>query len=285
MLVCNVANVEWSSHLFTAVIKACGSLSAIGVGRNVHCHVMVCGYGSDSFVQAALVSFYAKCNELGVARRVFDGMSERNLVAWNAMISGYEQNGVAEEGVRLFCEMRDSGVEFDSATVVSVLSACSQVGALGLGRWVHEYIGCNGLDVNSTVATSLINMYGKCGDVNKAREVFDSLSQQNVITWTAMISSYGMHGYGNEAMDVFRLMKLCGPSPNSVTFIAVLSACAHAGLVSEGKLAYASMSRDYGITPKMEHHVSMVDMLGRAGLLNEAYQHIQDMGPVKPGPA
>ncbi|KAI3728033.1 hypothetical protein L6452_16660 [Arctium lappa] len=282
MLLCNA---PWSNHAFTAVIKACANLSALGLGKIVHCHVLVSGYGLDSFVQAAFVSFYAKCNELGVARKVFDEMPHRTLVAWNSMISGYEQYGLAEEAIRLFSRMRDSGVEFDSVTLVSVLSACSQFGALGLGRWIHDYIDRNNFHVNTTIATSLINMYGRCGDVIKAREVFDSLKQQNVITWTAMISSYGMHGYGRETLEIFRVMKLHGPSPNRVTFIAVLSACAHSGLVSEGRLAYASMIQDYGIVPEMEHHVSMVDMLGRAGLLNEAYQHIQDMNCVEPGAA
>ncbi|KAI3787181.1 hypothetical protein L1987_41452 [Smallanthus sonchifolius] len=279
MLVCNA---ECSSHALTAVIKACANLSALGIGKNVHCHVLVCGYGSDLFVQAALVSFYAKCNELGGARKVFDEMPQKTLVAWNSMISGYEQNGLAEEAIRLFSSMRDSGIEFDSVTMASLLSSCSQLGALGLGQWIHEYINRNDLHVNTTIGTSFINMYGRCGDVVKAREVFESLNQQNVITWTAMISAYGRHGYGREAIEVFHLMKLHGPSPNSVTFIAVLSACAHAGLVSEGQLAYDSMIQDYQTVPKMEHHVSMVDMLGRAGLLHEAYQHIQDMNPIKP---
>lgn len=275
-------NVDCSNHALTAVIKACASLSNLGTGKNVHCHVVVCGYELDLFVQAALVSFYAKCNELRVARNVFDKMPERTLVAWNSMISGYEQNGLAEEAIGLFYCMRDSGVEFDLVTMASVLSACSQLGALGLGQWIHEYIDRNGLYVNATIGTSLINMYGRCGDVIKAREVFESLNQQNVITWTAMISAYGMHGYGKEAMEIFHHMKLHGPSPNSVTFIAVLSACAHAGLVSEGRLAYTSMIQNFQISPRIEHHVSMVDMLGRAGLLNDAYQHIQDMNPIKP---
>ncbi|KAK9076060.1 hypothetical protein SSX86_004393 [Deinandra increscens subsp. villosa] len=281
MLLCNAITGS-SNHAFTSVIKACANLSALGIGKNVHCHVLVCGYGSDLFVQAALVSFYAKCNELGVARKVFDEMPQRTLVAWNSMISGYEQNGLAEEAIGLFNCMRDSGLEFDLVTMVSVLSACSQVGDLGLGEWIHAYINGNGLRVTTTIGTSLINMYGRCGDVIKARKVFDSLDQQNVITWTAMISTYGMHGYGKEAMEIFHLMKLHGPDPNAVTFIAVLSACAHAGLVSEGRLAYTSMIQDYRIVPRVEHHVSMVDMLGRAGLINEAYRHIQDMNGIKP---
>ncbi|KAK2976428.1 hypothetical protein RJ640_001821 [Escallonia rubra] len=161
-------------------------------------------------------------------------MPERTVVAWNSMISGYEQNGFAEEAIGLFNTMRDFGIEFDSATFVSVLSACSQLGAFGLGCWVHEYVENKGIDVNVVLGTAFINMYARCRNVRKAREIFDWMEGRNVVAWTAMISAYGMHGYGREAIDIFHMMKTGGPPPNDVTFIAVLSACAHAGLVSEG---------------------------------------------------
>lgn len=281
-----ISSCVWpSSYAFTAVIKACAEVSALGFGRVVHCHVLAFGYGSNVFVQAGLVSFYAKCGQLSVARKVFDGMPERTVVAWNSMISGYEQYGYADEAVGLFCRMRDLGVQFDSATFVSVLSACSQLGAIDLGCWVHEYIGNNMLNLNVILGTALINMYAKCGNVSKAREVFDSMKEHNVASWTAIISGYGMHGYGKEAMELFNLMKSRGPPPNSVTFIAVLSACAHAGLVEEGRVAFATMTHDHGLVPKMEHHVAMIDMLGRAGLLDEAFQYIKDVGSVRPAPA
>lgn len=280
------SSTAYSSHAFTAVIKACAELPSLKLGRVVHCHVLVCGFGWNKFVQAALVSFYAKCVDLGVAREVFDRMLERTVVAWNSMISGYEQNGFAEEAVKLFYEMHDLGVEFDSTTLVSVLSACAQLGAFGLGCWIHEYIVLNGLGVNVVLGTTLINMYARCGNVKKARGVFDLMDEQNVVAWTAMISGYGMHGYGREALELFHLMKNHGPPPNDVTFVAVLSACAHAGLVKEGQLAFASMKQDYGLVPAMEHHVCMVDMLGRAGLLDEAFQHIKDQScSLKPAPA
>lgn len=208
------------------------------------------------FVQAGLVSFYAKCGQLSVARKVFDGMPERTVVAWNSMISGYEQYGYADEAVGLFCRMRDLGVQFDSATFVSVLSACSQLGAIDLGCWVHEYIGNNMLNLNVILGTALINMYAKCGNVSKAREVFDSMKEHNVASWTAIISGYGMHGYGKEAMELFNLMKSRGPPPNSVTFIAVLSACAHAGLVEEGRVAFATMTHDRSRSCLEVQHVS-----------------------------
>lgn len=257
------------------MIKACADLSTLKLGRRVHSHALVCGYGLDSFVQSALVALYSKSGDLSAARKVFDNMLEKTVVAWNSMVSGYEQNGYLREAIEIFYRMRERGFEPDSTTFVSVLSACSQLGAVGLGCWVHDYVLNNGFDVNVVLGTSLINMYSRCGNVSKARKVFDSMNERNVIAWTAMISGYGMHGYGSEAVELFRQMKAQGPRPNNITFVAVLSACAHSGLVQEGRQAYKSMSQDYGFVPGVEHKVCMVDMLGRAGLLNEAYQFIK----------
>ncbi|KAK9089274.1 hypothetical protein Scep_028356 [Stephania cephalantha] len=274
-----------SNFTFTAVIKACADLSNLGYGRIVHSHVLVSGFGSDSFVEAALVSLYAKSGDLVVARKVFDGMSERTIVAWNAMISGYEQNGLAKNAVEVFRRMWDVGVEPDSATLVSVLSGCSQLGSLGLGRWVHDYVVENGLDVNVILGTSLINMYARCGSVGRARQVFDAMIERNVVAWTAMISGYGMHGYGIEAVNLFNQMIAHGPRPNDVTFVAVLSACAHAGLHKDGSEVFQCMRERYGMVPRMEHHVCMVDMFGRAGYLKEAMEYIEKSIPGSPPPA
>ncbi|KAI3963551.1 hypothetical protein MKW92_026745 [Papaver armeniacum] len=273
-----------SNFTFTAVIKACADLSALKFGRVVHSHAIVSGFSYDSYVQSSLVSFYAKSGDLVVSREVFDTMPERCVVAWNSMISGYEQNGFSKEAIDVFLGMRELGVQPDSTTFVSVLSACSHLGALNLGTWVQEYIIGNGFDVNVILGTSLINMYSRCGNVGKAREIFNRMRELNVITWTAMISGYGMHGYGNQAMELFYQMKAQGPKPNDVTFVAVLSACAHAGLVDEGRKAFDSMKKNYGFVPRMEHHVCMVDLLGKAGLFDEALQHIQSV-PGKPAPA
>ncbi|OVA07774.1 Pentatricopeptide repeat [Macleaya cordata] len=274
-----------SNFTFTAVIKACADLSALKFGRVIHSNVLQSGFTSDPFVQAALVSFYAKSGDLVVARKVFDTMPERSIIAWNSMISGYEQNGLAKEAVDVFYLMREIGVQPDSATLVSLLSACSQLGALNLGLWVNEYIIENGFDLNVILGTSLINMYARCGNVGKARDVFDVMQELNVIAWTAMISGYGMHGYGVQAIDLFHQMRVQGPKPNDVTFVAVLSACAHAGLVHEGRESFESMKRSYRLMPRMEHHVCMVDLLGRAGFLDEAIQYIQGSIPGKPAPA
>ncbi|KAL9329345.1 hypothetical protein ACSQ67_004348 [Phaseolus vulgaris] len=274
-----------STYTFTSVIKACADISDLRLGMLVQSHVFVSGYVSDSFVQAALVTFYAKSRNPRVARKVFDEMPQRSIVAWNSMISGYEQNGLAREAVEVFNKMRESGVEPDSATFVSVLSACSQLGSLHLGCWLHECIVGSGITMNVFLATSLVNMFSRCGDVGKARAVFDSMNEGNVVLWTAMISGYGMHGYGVEAMEVFRRMKARGVVPNSVTFVVVLSACAHAGLIDEGRVVFANMKQEYGVVPSVEHHVCMVDMFGRGGLLNEAYKYVKGLRPEELVPA
>ncbi|KAG5010602.1 hypothetical protein GLYMA_07G196400v4 [Glycine max] len=274
-----------STYTFTSVIKACADLSLLRLGTIVHSHVFVSGYASNSFVQAALVTFYAKSCTPRVARKVFDEMPQRSIIAWNSMISGYEQNGLASEAVEVFNKMRESGGEPDSATFVSVLSACSQLGSLDLGCWLHECIVGTGIRMNVVLATSLVNMFSRCGDVGRARAVFDSMNEGNVVSWTAMISGYGMHGYGVEAMEVFHRMKACGVVPNRVTYVAVLSACAHAGLINEGRLVFASMKQEYGVVPGVEHHVCMVDMFGRGGLLNEAYQFVRGLSSEELVPA
>ncbi|KAL5841652.1 hypothetical protein ACOSQ3_012255 [Xanthoceras sorbifolium] len=243
-----LSDIAPSNYTLTAVIKSCADLSALKLGRVIHGHVLSSGYDLDLHVQAALVSFYAKAGDLGVARKIFDKMPERTVVAWNSIISAYEQNGFAKEAIGLFYLMRDSGVQPDSATCVIVLAACAQLGDIGLGRWVHEYVAGQDFDVNVVqLGTSLINMYARCGHVGKAREVFDSMRESNVVAWTAMISGYGMHG--------------------------------------SGRLVFASMKQEYGLVPGVEHHVCMVDMFGRAGLLKEAYQFIKEVIREKPSPA
>ncbi|CAI0552677.1 unnamed protein product [Linum tenue] len=283
MIMCKV---EPSNYTFTSVIKSCTSLLSWKHGRIVHGHVLVNGYGVDVYVQSALVAFYSKVGQLSDAGKVFEKMPERSAVAWNSLISGYEQHGLAKEAIELFDRMRETGsVAPDTTTFVVVLAACAQLGELGLGRWVHDCVVENGLVMTVVLGTALINMYVRCGDVKKGREVFDSMRERNVVAWTAMISGYGANGYGPEALRLFDEMKMSGVSPNSVTFVAVLSGCAHAGLVDEGRRLFASMKEEHSLIPGVEHHVCMVDLLGRAGLLSEAYKFIQESVPPHPAPA
>lgn len=232
----------------------------------------------------ALVVLYSKCGQLGVARKLFDAIRDRSVVAWNAMISGYEQNGLAERGIGVYKEMQAAKAVPDSMTFVATLSACAQAGALDLGGEVERRVVSERMDISVFLGSALVNMYARCGVVDKARRWFDALQERNVVTWTSMIAGYGMHGHGREAIKLFHLMRCEGPPPNHVTFVAVLSACAHAGLVMEGRDAFACMKRVYGLVPRVEHYCSMVDMFGRAGLLDEAMQFISDYMPGEPGP-
>ncbi|XP_057538426.1 LOW QUALITY PROTEIN: pentatricopeptide repeat-containing protein At2g33760 [Amaranthus tricolor] len=272
-----------TNYTFTSLIKSCANVCAFKLGKSVHSHAVINGFSLDSFVQTSLVSFYGKCSEVGSARKVFDEMPNKSIVAWNAMISGYEQNGLCKDAVDLFGLMVNSGFHPDSVTFVGVSSACAQLGALELGSWVHDYIVKHGSEVDVVLGTSLINMYARCGNVRKAREVFDVMKDKNVVAWTAMISGYGIHGYGKEAIKIYNSMQNYGPSPNEVTFVAILSACAHAGMVNEGRSIFSSMRNDHGVVPGVEHHVCMVDLLGRAGLLNDAYEHVRVLK--RPSPA
>lgn len=250
----------------------------------VHAHSILLGFGSDRFVLTALVVLYSKCGRLPVARKLFDAIRDKNVVAWNAMISGYEQNGLAEQGIEVYKEMKVAKAVPDSMTFVATLSACAQAGALDLGREVERRIVSERMDISVFLGSALVNMYARCGVVDKARQWFNVLQERNVVTWTSMIAGYGMHGHGHEAIKLYHLMRCKGPPPNDVTFVAVLSACAHAGLITEGRDAFACMKRVYGLAPRVEHYCSMVDMYGRAGRLEEAMQFIRDSMPGDPGP-
>ncbi|KAF8402675.1 hypothetical protein HHK36_010764 [Tetracentron sinense] len=224
---------------------------------------------------------YAKLGEYNEARFVFDAMPSQDIAAWNALISAYEQNGQPKEALNLFHELqRSKNVKPDEVTLVCMLSACSQLGAMDLGGWIHVYIKKQGLKLNCHLTTSLIDMYSKCGDLEKALEVFHSVEQKDVYVWSAMIAGLAMHGRGRDAINLFLQMQGSKVKPNAVTFTNVLSACSHAGLVVEGRLYFNQMLPVYGVAPQVKHYACMVDILGRAGLLEEAMELIEKMSIV-----
>ncbi|GAB2291543.1 hypothetical protein Dimus_025797 [Dionaea muscipula] len=249
----------------------------------VHGFCVKTGLIKTSSVATAVATVYSRQNELELARQLFDESSEKSLALWNAMISGYAQQGVNEKAISLFQEMESSGVHPNPVTVTSILSSCAQLGALSVGIWVHEIIGKQRLQSNIYVSTALIDMYAKCGSIIKARELFDKMPEKNVVSWNAMISGYGLHGYGQEAVRLFNEMLNLSISPSEITFLCVLYACSHAGLVTEGKRIFLSMVQDHSLRPLTEHYACMVDLFGRAGQLEKALDFIEKM-PVEPGP-
>ncbi|CAN0854754.1 Pentatricopeptide repeat-containing protein At2g29760, chloroplastic [Linum grandiflorum] len=229
-----------------------------------------------------MIDGYAKMSEHGIARDIFDSMPRKDIPAWNVLISAYEQNGRPKEALAIFRELQLSKcAKPDQVTLLSTLSACAQLGAMDIGEWIHRYIKKQEIQLNRNLATSLIDMYSKSGDVGKALEVFHSIDNKDVFVWSAMIAGLAMHGRGEAAMELFLAMQESQTKPNSVTFTNLLSACSHSGLVDDGKRLFDQMERVYGIVPETKHYSCMVDVLGRAGHLEEALQFIKDM-PLAP---
>ncbi|XP_068656589.1 pentatricopeptide repeat-containing protein At5g66520-like [Aristolochia californica] len=231
----------------------------------------------------SMISVYGKHGNVQSARGLFDKMPERSLVSWSAMIDGYVRSGDYSEALQLFNGMQGSGVRPDVVTLVSVLKACANLGALDQGRQVHLYIKQSKMlkDVNVILGTALVDMYAKCGCINEALEVFQGFQERDIILWNSMISGLALNGHGEEAVKHFWRMRELGMIPNGSTFVSVLSACSHAGLVHEGQEIFYSMKKDYGIDPQLEHYGCLSDLLGRAGLVEEALEILSNM-PMEP---
>lgn len=222
-----------------------------------------------------------KFGSLDDAYRLFSKMPQRTLVSWVVMIAAYAQNGLPKEALALFREMLSLDQKPNSAIFVSVLSACSQLGALDHGKWVCSFILKKHPMIDSILSAALIDMYAKCGSIDLAMQIFVSSKEKNVSTYTAAISGLAMNGRGKEALELFEKMKNEGISPDSISYLAVLCACSHEGWVEKGFQYFNSISDVYGIRPELEHYACMVDLLGRAGLLQEAESFITSM-PIKP---
>eukprot|EP01018_Ginkgo_biloba_P004838 Gb_17076 [translate_table: standard] len=270
-----------NSITLSSVLPACAHSAASQEGQQIHNYIIKNAFESDIFVGNALVDMYAKCNKIEIARCVFDKMSQKDVVSWNSIIAGYTQNGDANEALQLFRQMQKNGTKPNLTTVASGLSSCAQLATVQQGMEIHDYIIRSGFELDIIVSNALIDMYAKCGSIWVAREVFDRMDQKDVVSWTAIITGCGMNGLGEEALTLFDQMQQTGLKPNHITFVAILSACSHAGLATEGWHYFNCMSQDYNITPTMDHYACIVDLFGRAGSLDEAHNFIQDM-PLEP---
>nr|XP_043613020.1 pentatricopeptide repeat-containing protein At5g56310 [Erigeron canadensis] len=287
-------------------------VSRLGLGKGVHCQAISFGLDRDVHVGFRLIQMYSACGHVCDARKVFDEMFIRGVAVWNAMVSGYCKVGEVEKGRALFevmpernviswtaliagyaqanmgCEavdvfrrMQDDNVPPDEVTMLALLSACAQLGALELGEWIHRYIDEHSLRRSVPLNNALIDMYAKSGDIKKAIEIFENMKGRCVITWTTIIAGLASHGFGNEALDMFSRMERARVIPNDVTLIAVLSACSHGGLVESGRWYFNNLLPRYGIEPRVEHYGCMIDLLGRAGCLLEA-QELLNLMPFEP---
>lgn len=232
----------------------------------------------------AMVTGYAMNGEMGLARELFEVMEERDVVSWSCMIKGYAMCGKHLDALKLFKEMMKEGkVRPNEITMVSVLSACANLSALDHGEWIHDYIDRNGmaLDDDYNLGAALIDMYFKCAAMESALDVFHSLNRKNVSSWNSLITGLGINGLASDALCAFEKMQRSGIKPNDITFLAVLNACTHGGLVEEGRRYLKKMYEVYGVQPEIKHYGCMIDLLGRAGLLEEAEEMVKRM-PMKP---
>ncbi|KAF8401856.1 hypothetical protein HHK36_012803 [Tetracentron sinense] len=296
----------FESHVFvqTAMIDFYSNLSRIVESRRVFDEMPE----RDVFAWTTMISGHTRVRDLSSARRLFEEMPERNIVSWNTMIDGYARMGNVEsaeflfnmmptkdlitwttmincysqskqfrEAVAVFDEMKIAGVSPDEVTMATVISACAHLGALDLGKDIHLYVMQNGFNLDVYIGSALIDMYAKCGSLDRSLVIFFKLQEKNLFCWNSVIDGLAVHGYAEEALTVFSRMEREKITPNRVTFISVLSACTHAGLVEEGRKRFLSMTIDYSIPPEIEHYGCMVDLLGRAGLLEDALELIRSM--------
>lgn len=239
----------------------------------------------DAVSWNCMIDGYSKVGNVTLARKCFDGMAMRNVVSWNIMLALYARCKDYNECLRLFDRMIQGGeARPNKASLVSVLTACANLGMLDRGKWIHSYIDNCKIESDVLLSTALLTMYTKCGAMDLARNVFDEMQYKSVVSWNAMIMGYGMHGQGEKALEVFMQMGKRGPTPNDATFVCVLSACTHAGMVLEGWWYFDLMQRVYKIEPKVEHYGCLVDLLGRAGLTKDSEELVRKM-PKEAGPA
>ncbi|OAY36879.1 pentatricopeptide repeat-containing protein At4g21065 [Manihot esculenta] len=273
------AGVSPDHFTFPFVLKACSRLQ---MGQDLHSLIVKLGFDTNIYVQNALINFYGCCGSVHVAFNVFEEMLARDLVSWSSMIASLANNGLAQEALALFRQMQlDGDVKPDEVTMLSVVSAISNLGVLKLGMWIDAYISRNRLKLTVSLGTSLINMYSRCGSVDDSIRVFDKMPERNVLTWTALINGLAVHGRCREALKGFYEMRETDLRPDHITFTSVLVACSHGGLVDDGWKVFKSIKTEYGMEPTVEHYGCMVDLLGRAGKLHEAFEFIEKM-PYKP---
>eukprot|EP00250_Pteridium_aquilinum_P008242 c17797_g1_i2 orf=176-2521(+) len=262
---------------FSSILKACSTIGCLDKGRYVYGLYVKCGFVLDLFVGSSLIDMFVKCENLDDARAVFDKLPRKNIVAWSALIGGYAQYGKAQEALQLFKKMQARGIEADEVTFSYALKACSSSAALEQGRGIHALIIERGLESDSFVGSTLVDMYGKLTCLEDAIAVFERIPRRDVVTWSALIGSVGHSGDFSSALNHYRRMEEAGLSPDEVTFLCLLTACSRQGLVKEGNLILNSMMVDYGIMPTCAHYNLLIDLYGNADCFSEAEDLLEIM--------
>ncbi|TXG54556.1 hypothetical protein EZV62_019812 [Acer yangbiense] len=307
------SSVEPQRLTYPSVFKAYAHLGMARFGAQLHGRVIKLGLQFDQFIRNTIIYMYAncgflsearlvfdhedmefdlvawnsmimglaKCGEIDQSRKLFDKMVFRNTISWNSMISGYVRNGYFKEALELFGKMQEQNIRPSEFTMVSLLNACARLGAIRQGEWLHAFLSKNNFDLNSIVVTAIIDMYCKCGCPANALRVFESVPKKGLSCWNSMILGLALNSYENEAIELFSELESSNLKPDYVSFIGVLTACSHSGMVDKAKDYFRLMTETYKIEPSIKHYSCMVDVLGRAGLLEEAEELVRRM-PWKP---
>ncbi|XP_008793422.1 pentatricopeptide repeat-containing protein At1g09190-like [Phoenix dactylifera] len=271
-----------NEYTFCFLLDSCSHGMALWEGRQLHVHLNKHGLAAATFSATSLVHMYGDCGALPDALRAFEQMQLRSNASWGAMVDACIEHGKVFDGLKLFREMRSLGVDPSNATLVSILSGCAEQGDLVSGRAVHGHIAASGLELNVTLGTSLADMYSKNGAIETAMEVFSAMPVRTVASWNCLIHGMAINGHAAGAKCLFEEMLLEGDvCPNEVTFLAILIACSHAGLIEDGVEYFSLMSKAYGMVPNIKHYGCMVDLYGRAGRVEDAVEFIRIM-PMKP---
>ncbi|KAL6853868.1 hypothetical protein ACP4OV_019897 [Aristida adscensionis] len=258
-----------------SVLSACGNLNLTSLGKSIHCMTLKYLLASNLRVKNALLAMYFRFGDIRNAELVFYSMGDKNLCSWNCMISGFVQNNKGWRALQFYQKMEEFAP--NEISIVGIICACTQLGNYRQGKGIHGHVVRFGLENNVFISASLVDMYCKCGRLDLAVRVFEASAEKSIAGWNSMISAFGFHGHGLKSIELFRKMNDSGTKATRSTFIALLSACSHSGLIDEGWRYYHLMSEKFGIIPTPEHHVCIVDMLGRAGRLQEAHKFVESL--------
>ena len=269
--------IKPNSLTVTGLLNACARLSSLNEGKFIHKFCIINSHESDDYVCSAIVDMYAKCGSIEDAFDVFKKLPDRDVISWNSMIVGFFQNGHNDDVLRLFWAMQREGLTPSTYTFVCTLNACAGLGMMDHGKEIHAHVIQNGLETDTFIVSALVDMYAKSGSLIDAHHVFIKIQNKDVVPWTTIIVGFARHGHSNDAIMLFEQMLEEGVKPNKATYMGILVACTHSGLLEEGYWYFNAMSIEHDISPSVDHYACVVDLFGRAGLLEEAEKFVYKM--------
>ncbi|XP_076902893.1 putative pentatricopeptide repeat-containing protein At3g23330 [Bidens hawaiensis] len=268
---CNYAKLKPDAFTLSNVLPVVAEHMDVWKGKEIHGYGIRHGFERNGFITSGLTDVYAKCKMVEHSYWLFCSLLEKDCVSWCSMIAACVQNGLFDEGLRLFRRMLSDNIKPNPVSCSTIIPACAHLTSLPLGQQLHGYIIRRCFDDNMFISSSLVNMYAKCGNIKLAKRVFDGMKRHDLVSWITMIMGCASHGYAQVAISLFKKMEMEDFIPNSVAFVAVLTACSHAGMVNEGLTFFNKMVNDYEIVPDFEHYACVADLLGRAGRLEDAF--------------